>query len=478
MKTLMIVVLGLAALARPLDQLGAQESPAPAATAAASVSPTPAPRPTPIPLAEIITQTVAEEASLQETQSVAMAAESITAVRDLPAVTQEISAQLAETMQLLKPGVLLETLSDLEVRWVKLGEQLALWTRDLTNRANLIDKQIALLPDLQATWTRTREVAQASDTPPEIRQRIDKVLAEIAQTESTLQKRRVVILTEQSRVAEQSKRTAGALASIRAAQNAAVSGLLVRDSPPVWSPELREKATRDLVEGSQSSFGAQFLQLRSYVARNESQFIYLALIFGGLVVALSWVKRRAAKWTDEDPLLEQANRVLQLPIATAVVLTLLVSRPLFEEAPRLFWAMLATLRSASDCDHSPATDRSSSLPDPECARRLLPRRATQAGRSSRCPGLSRFILFLEMVGGAIFLIWFLRSTRLPGRAHLPPLRIRRRGSARVSSWSFLRPSSSPTHWAISGSRTTSPPERWSPLIWRSSFMPLEEWLPA
>ena len=44
--------------------------------------------------------------------------------RDLPAVTQEISAQLAETTQLLKPGVLLETLSDLEVRWGKLGEQL------------------------------------------------------------------------------------------------------------------------------------------------------------------------------------------------------------------------------------------------------------------------------------------------------------------------------------------------------------------
>ena len=32
------------------------------------------------------------------------------------------------------------------------------------------------------------------------------------------------------------------------------------------------------------------------------------------------------------------------------------------------------------------------------------------------PGLSRLILLLEMVGGAIFLIWFIRSTRLPALA--------------------------------------------------------------
>ena len=227
-----------------------------------------------------------------------------------------------------------------------------------------------------------------------------------------MQKRRAAILTEQSRVAEQSKRVAGALASIRAAQNAAVSGMFVRDSPPIWSPELREKAAHDLVEGSQSSFGAQFLQLRSYVARNGSQFIYLALIFGGLVVALFWVKRRAAKWTDEDPLLERANRVLQLPIATAAVLTFLISRPLFDEAPRLFWAVLATitlppiviiLRRLIDRHFFPILNALIVFYLVAQLRRVV----------ASLPGLSRLILLLEMVGGLIFLIWFIRSTRSP-----------------------------------------------------------------
>ena len=318
MKRLTFVALTALAIISYRAPVHAQEAPSLTAT----LSPTPAttpPQPTPIPLADVITQADAAEASLEEPLPAAGSTESSTVTRDLPAVTQANQCATRGDEAASEAWGASQTLGDLEVRWAKLGQQLGLWTRDLTNRADLIDKQIALLPDLQATWKKTREAAPASDTPPEIRQRIDNVLAEIAQTESVLQKRRAAILTEQSHVAEQSKRVAGALASIRAAQSAAVSGLLVRDSPPIWSSELQEKATHDLVEGSQSSFGAQFLQVRSYVARNGLQFIYLALIFGGLAAALFWVKRRAAKWTDEDPLLERANRVLQLPIATAAV---------------------------------------------------------------------------------------------------------------------------------------------------------------
>ena len=430
MKRLISVALVFAALASPLSRLGAQESPVPAATASGAPVSSPTPLPTPIPLADVITQADAVQANLEEPSLAIGPAEGTLVIRDLPGVRQEINAQLAETTQLLKPGVLLETLSDLEVRWGKLGEQLSLWTHDLTNRANLIDKQIALLPDLQATWTKTQEAAQAPNTPPEIRQQIDNILAKIAQAESTLQKRRAALLTEQSRVAEQSKRVAGALASIRAAQNAAVSGLFARDSQPIWSPELRAKTAHEMVEDSQSSFGAQSLQLRSYIARNGSQFIYLTLIFSGLVVVLFWVKRRAAKWTDEDPQLERANRVLQLPIATAAVMTFFISRPLFDEAPRLFWAVLATitlpplvviLRRLIDRHFFPILNALIVFYLVAQLRRVV----------ASLPGLSRLILLLEMVGGLIFVIWFIRSTRSPTRASGTTSRKATRAAARI-----------------------------------------------
>ncbi len=411
MKRLCIIALAATVIAGWRAPALAQNSPTPAVSA----SVTPTPEPTPIPLADVVTQADSAEASLQEMQPAATPAESSTAARDLPSVTREINAQLAETTQLLKPGVLLETLGELETRWEKLSEQLGLWSHDLTTRANLIDKQIALLPELQSIWTKTRDAAQSSETPPEIRQRIDNVLAAIAQAENALQKRRASILTEQSRVAEQTKRVTGALASIRAAQNAAVSRLFVRDSPPAWSPEMRSNAARDLVEGSQNSFSAQFLQLRAYLVPNWPQFIYLALIFSALAAALFWVKHRAAKWTDEDPLLKRANRLLQLPVATAAVLTLLVCRPLFADAPRIFWAAVAALtlppiviilRQLLDRLLFPILNALVVFYVMAQIRRL----------AASLPGLSRLILLLEMVGGAIFLLWFIRSTRLPALA--------------------------------------------------------------
>ncbi len=426
MKRLPILLVFLVGLGQPLAAAAAEPTSSIPPTATA----TPALQPTPIPLVDVVLQADAVEAGLQEMEPAADEAATSGVERDLPLVAREVSAQLAETTQLVKPGVLLETLRDLEARWLKLGEKLNLWTRDLTNRANLLDKQIALLPEMQATWAKTREAAQTSDTPPEIRQRIDNVLAALAQTEGALQKRRAAILTEQSRVAEQSKRVANALGSIRAAQNAAVSELFVRDSAPAWSPEVRSNAARDLVEGSQNSFSAQAFQFRTYLAANWPQFIYLGLIFCGLAVALFWVRRRAAKWTDDDPLLERANRVLQLPVATAAVLTMLVCRPLFEEAPRVFWAAVAALTL---------------LPIVLILRRLLDRLlfpilnalvifyviAQLRRLAASLPGLSRLVLLLEMVGGAIFLLWFIRSTRLPALATSTTSRKATRAGARI-----------------------------------------------
>jgi potassium-dependent mechanosensitive channel len=394
----------------------AQTVPTPTVSQSVSATATPAPELTPVPMADVVTQADAVEFTLQEMQSnLEPKAGEIQASRDLPLVTREIGTRLAEATQLIKPGVALETLQDLESRWKKLPDKLSLWERDLTTRANLIDKQIALLPDLQLTWKRTLETAQVGDTPPEVLQRIESVLTRISDLENALQKQRAIVLSEQNRVAQQSKRVADALALIHAAQTSAVTGLLVRDSSPIWSPEVRKKTARDLVEGSQSSFGEQFLQLGSYLARNGSPFIDLGLIFGGLVAALFWVKGRAAKWTDEDPLLERANRVLQLPVATAAVLTLFVSRPLFEEAPRIFWAMLATitlppiliiLRRLIDRHFFPILNALVVFYLLAQLRRVV----------ASLPGLSRLILLLEMGGGIIFLVWFIRSTRLPARA--------------------------------------------------------------
>lgn len=382
-----------------------------------------------MPLAEVVAAADAASERLSGIQTeVSDNQTSAIVARDLPGTAREISAQLDETRRMLTPGVPLETLRDLEGRWQKLVDRLAGWTRDLATRATVLDRDLALLPELRATWKSTRDAGRSSAAPPELWQRIDGVLKATDETEALLQKRRGVILSLQSRVAEQTQRVTGALRSLKAAQSAAVNRLWVQDSPPIWSTEVRAAAKGDLVTQSQVSFSTQAAHLHDYLGREWTKLIYFALLLLGLAFVLSKIKQRAAHWTDEDPALARANRVLQLPIATASVLAFLFCRPLFPEAPRLFWVALATLALA---------------PIIFLLRRLIDRHlfpilnalvvfyivAQLRTLAAGLPVLSRIILLLEMVGGAIFLAWFIRSTR--SSAHGTTSRKATRAAARL-----------------------------------------------
>ncbi|HEV3409094.1 MAG TPA: mechanosensitive ion channel domain-containing protein [Chthoniobacterales bacterium] len=263
---------------------------------------------------------------------------------------------------------------------------------------------------MRATWKSTLEQARGSGAPGELVERIDAVLKAIDATESNLQKRRGAILTLQTRVAEQTQRVQGAMRSVRNAQSAAVNRLWVQDSPPIWSPEVRTAAAHAIARESQLSLGAQVEQVRAYAAREWTKLVYLGLILAGLAFVLTRVKRLAAGWSEPDPALARANRVLRLPVAMACVLTFILSRAVLQEAPRPVWVMLATLTL---------------IPVVMLLRRLIDThlfpiinalvvfyviaqlRALAAGM----PVLSRIILLLEMIGGAVFLAWFIRSTR-------------------------------------------------------------------
>lgn len=409
--SLFIVVFGIS------PSVGAQvgiNSPVSSPGPAESATPAPKATPTPVPLADTVGAAESTSEKLQEIEgNLSTAQTSDVVAEELPRTSQEIAALLDETTRSLKPGTPPETLGDLDARWKKLSEQLALWARDLTTRANVMEKEIDSLPDWRATWTQTLEVARNSSAPPEVIKRIESLLAAIARTGSVLQTRRAKILTLQSRVAEQTQRVTGAQRLIKLAKSEAVERLGVRDSRPIWSAEVRAAAAHDLAEETQGSLSAQFAQLRAYLAREWVKLIYLALFFCGFAFLLFRIKRQAARWTADDAALERANRVLQLPLATAGVLAFLVARPLFQQAPRLFWAALAALAL---------------IPIVILLRRLLDRHlfpilnalvlfyivAQLRKLAATLPVLSRVLLLVEMAGGAIFLLWFIRFTRDSG----------------------------------------------------------------
>ncbi len=392
----------------------AQGQNTPTTSPSASPSPTTAPTPTAIPLPDIIAAADSVLERLNAIQSEFSSSATVdNTTRELAAITKEIDTQEPETRRTVRPAVPLETLRDFETRWQKIADELSAFARQLTDRANALETELNQMSTTRTTWRSTLELARQSNAPSEVTQRINQVFLRIDATDEMLQKRRAAVLSLQARVAEQSQRVTAALRSIKSAQTAAVNRLWMQDSPPIWSPEVRTAAAQSFGRDSQSSLGEQATQGRTYLEREWTKLIYIALIFIAFAVVMLRVKRHVARWTVQDRALDRANRVLQFPFSTASLLTIVSARLIFHDAPRGIWIMIGMLAL---------------IPIVILLRRLIDRHlfpvvnalvvffvvAQLRTLAASIPVLSRIILLLEMVGGSIFLIWFIRARRRSG----------------------------------------------------------------
>ena len=400
-----VLLLCFASVAQAQD---ASPSPTP------SASPTATAAPTAVPLPDIVSASDSALERLNGIQSELSSNKIIdNTTRELAATTKEIDARELETRRNVRPGVPLETLGEFETRWQKLVDQLTASSRQLTDRATALESDLAQMSVTRTTWKATAELAGKSNAPPEVMQRINKVLQGIDASEEMLQKRRASVLTLQTRVAEQTQRANSALRSIRSAQSAAVTRLWSQDSPPIWSPEVRTAAAQSLGRDGQVSLGAQAALVREYLEREWTKLIYIALLFIAFVIVMLRVKRQVAHWTDKDRALDRSNRVLQLPFSTASLLAIVAARLILYDAPRGVWIMLGmlalipivvVLRSLIDRHLFPLVN----------ALVVFYLIAQLRVLTAPIPALSRVILLLETVGGLIFLIWFVRARRRSG----------------------------------------------------------------
>jgi small-conductance mechanosensitive channel len=387
-------------------------------SASPSSTPTPSPtagataQPTPIAVADVVSQAESATATLQDASDDLSSDEVTTTVENqLPVLTGEINSRLDEESKIITPNPSLDTLGTLESGWRKIGDSLSGWMRDLKTRAVQLDKERAHLDQLLQTWTQSLEPAEASNAPPEIVQRIQSVVAGITQTRDRLDQRRAQVLTLQNSVAEQQTRVNNALSSIAQARDAALDRLFVRDSPPVWSAEVRARTGQNLVEQGRNSFSTQVRAFAAYAAQRGVSFVIHAIVFVVLLAALFWARRRVRARADEDENLRHAARVFDLPVAVAVVFSVMAAGWIYPQAPRIWLTILGAAALV------PTTVILSRLVE----RHLMPVLGALVvfyfidllrSVTASIQLVSRLLFLAEMLGGILFVLWLMWA-RLP-----------------------------------------------------------------
>jgi potassium efflux system protein len=330
-------------------------------------------------------------------------------IRDkLPPLTQEIDVRRNEDARVMQSRPDLDTLRSLENNWKVLGQQLPDWKQSLAVRVTRLDEELTQLDQTTAAWTATVDAAGLAGLPAELLMSAQSTVESVKTTQEALRKRRSEVVGMQNAVTRQDARVHEAVDLLNAARVRTVSNILVQDSPPMWSSEVTNRLGPTMVYDIVASSAAQVEALGAYLQRQPGKLLSLVVFFLVFYLVLSrarhWVRtKESAEGHTAD--FTPALMILQSPVATAVLLAVMVTRNLDPSAPRLLMAGLGAIALI------PAVALMRRLVEPY----LWPILNALVGFyfvdqlraiTVTIPLLARILLLLEGLAGLIFLAWF------------------------------------------------------------------------
>jgi small-conductance mechanosensitive channel len=398
-----LVVLG-SALAAP-----AQPTAGPAAPAAqATQAPASTIRPIPIPeIAQRAEQATTLLRSLQPLES----SEFDDAELELTGAADWVQKRHVITMEMLASSPSVSALANLGDSWQATRSRLVALNDKLTRRATLAQQRVEQIETMRATWAATQASAREAMAPSTVLQQIDATMGVIAAARSNADHGLAHVLALQDRTVKHIARCDDALARIAKSENALVGPLLARDAPPIWGPEARTLISDDLGQRLRDAVREMVERTRDYMA-GEMARLPLQIVLFALTLVLMHLARRATRGSAEkQPSEAAAAQVFELPVSSALVVTLIPTAWFYPQPPRVVISAVSILVL---------------LPTVLIVRRLASPAIVPAVYAlaafflvdrvrdvcSVLPVLEQWVFLFQMVCGIVFLALGVRSERL------------------------------------------------------------------
>ncbi len=322
-----LVLLGMYARAARAEE--------PAGAAAPPPAPAAAPAPALVPIPEVAERSEQALGELREVERRTAPEPAVAAIEAaLPARRNLLRQEAREIDDALRTGPALREISDLEDEWRARADELARWGGVLSRRAAAHATDLERLAALRALWERTQEAAGAEAAPPAVQERIRGTLETVERVDRGLRQRQAALLTLQSRVSEQQLLAGDSIDRLRRAREDARGRLFEPERPPLWRELAAPRAHGSLREDLRAQLQGKLDALAAYARSRGSQLAATALVFLGLLVGVTLLDRRLARWTEADPHLPPGVRVFARPLSVALLATLALAPWLFALAPR------------------------------------------------------------------------------------------------------------------------------------------------
>ena len=329
---LVVAVLVGAAAPRPAHAQTQTATPPASQTPTAPAAPA-ADTPKPIPVAEVAGRADEVSASLRSVEEHLPPSAQITKIEgELGPLSEKLAERGEQTKRIIDANPGLGALDSLTDSWQSGRLGLVSWMTTVTDRANWLEQQRALLEKLSATWTLTRQELRVAKVPPEVLQRTLDTVGAITGAQARVETQRGATLVLQDRIARELTRTDAALASIGQARKRAADTLFRRDSPPLW--RLRPRPPGELSAAVANSLSEQLAAVRTFVNEQPERIALHAAVLLTAGAFILWARRRARRLTAAEGVAKSLAVVFDQPVAAALVLGMLSAFWIYADQPR------------------------------------------------------------------------------------------------------------------------------------------------
>ncbi|NNE67980.1 MAG: mechanosensitive ion channel [Pyrinomonadaceae bacterium] len=396
---------------------------------------TPTPEPTPIPVSEINALSEDTKARIEVIKKSVRGVSSLEEIRSsLKSLNKDLDTRTVETRALLAARPSLETLKKVEQDWQFAAKQIPSWKTELEVTIAGYVSNLKELENLGQVWNLTlkslnsgrtssgdEEIVQDTErdvvngVPEEILVTARSTISLVRTTEKSVREQKSDVLLLQSQVIKTDNRAEEVLKSIGEVRDEALSRLFERDSQPIWSSAPSGDSVGAVFAKAGNSYRSQLTAIGQYLSGKRDSIVFHVLIFLGFAGFLFWARSRLHPLVESDPELKPAFAVFNLPIASALILAIMLSGQFYPQAPRMLIAILGAAALIPGVLYLRRILEKPVFPILNVLLVLylvdLLRQITESQ-----PLLARLIFTAEMIGAVAFLFWFLWQRPSSGKS--------------------------------------------------------------
>ena len=365
---------------------------------------------TPIPIPEIA-QRAEQATTLLRSAQAPEASEFRDAELELTGAADWIDKRHVNTTETLASSPSASALANLADAWQAMRSRLVALNDKLTRRATLAQQRVQQIETMRAAWAATRASAGEAAAPSTVLEQIDATMAGIAGARRNADDGLAHVLALQDRTVKEIARCDAVLARIAKTGNALVGPLVAPDTLPIWGPEGRTLMSDDVGQRLREAVRDMIERTRDYIRGEMGRLPLQIVLFALTFVLIRLARRGARRSADKQPSEAAAAQVFELPLSSALVVTLLQTAWIYPQPPRvvigavsilvLLPAVLIVRRLASPAI-VPAVYALAAFFVVDRVRDVC----------SVVPVLEQWVFLIEMVCGIVFLALAVRSERL------------------------------------------------------------------